>query len=521
MARPWNSVEFMPQDGAYTGSATISFCAPDGDVSGPATVTLTPDGHVTLAVTIQQYAIPSEYHDFLFPFLHGEVPTPIATGGTTFRNPGTQKITKLEVNTSSGMFRARRAFISKWHLSMSTNEGASIEVVPNDLEFVPIEANPEETWCIPLFGNLSEFSGAETACSLVDRVPYIAFKADGAECGLRISVTTSSAPYDNFAGMAFGSIGAQPHHAADEVKDLLPGGLIAALSFATGSDIRAPWVELRSFDGRLGRRLHLRLGGNPQKDGFPAFTGFDSTNPASGIGAFLNCLFRLPKNERDSLIVPMNLVRSGTPGSATVDESITALVKMLDGICKRHGLARRNLRAGLDPQESTEVDQVLNQARERLKRLRRHWKTEQKLDQLAILDRIIGRQANVACEDLDFGIAVADLLHKFGLFDGDAMNSYYSKLPNDVTWESLLSSIRGEVIHTGAIHVQNLGGLLSWFQFARHLHDVCKRIILREIGYTGTYLPSNVLYKGPFDVDRVKPSSTIGELGYTDPPVSI
>lgn len=101
------------------------------------------------------------------------------------------------------------------------------------------------------------------------------------------------------------------------------------------------------------------------------------------------------------------------------------------------------------------------------------------------------------------------------------MNAYYSKLPKDVTWQGLLSSVRGQVIHSGAIHAQNSGGLLGWFEFARHLHDLCKRIIFREIGYEGTYYPSNVLWKGQYNIDRVKTSTNMEKLGYTVPPDSI
>jgi hypothetical protein len=55
-----------------------------------------------------------------------------------------------------------------------------------------------------------------------------------------------------------------------------------------------------------------------------------------------------------------------------------------------------------------------------------------------VIDKIISRQANVAGDELDFGITVSALLRKFGFHDMVAMNSYYSQLPNDVTWEGLL-----------------------------------------------------------------------------------
>ena len=521
MIRPWSAADFICEDGTYAGSARISFCSPEGHVKGPGNVTVNANGRVTIAVTIEEHSIPSEYHDVLFLFLQGSIPRTTGTGGTVFRGSGTQKIASLEVDTASGMFQAKRAIISNTHFNMGTTGATSLEVVPQDLEFIPKEARPEEIWCMPLRGNLNEFIGTETACLILNQVPYIAIEADGVQCGLHICEPDSSAPNSDFSGIAFGNIDARPHDTVSEVSDLLPGWLITALSFATGCDVSAPWVELQSFEGQLGRRLHLRYGGDNDKDGFAAFTRFDSANPASGLGAFLNGFYRLPKDARDILGVPMKLIRRGTPGNSTVEDSITALVKALDAICERHGLCRRDLREDLDAKKGAEVDQVLNQSREGLKLLRKRWKAENAVSELAVLDRIISRQGNVATTDLDFGIAVAELLQKFGLFDCDAMNCYYSKLPKDVTWQGLLSTVRGQVIHSGAIHIQDLGELLGWFEFSRHLHDLCKRVIFREIGYEGTYCPSNVVFKDQYSIDRITTSTTVEQLGYTTPPDSI
>lgn len=104
-----------------------------------------------------------------------------------------------------------------------------------------------------------------------------------------------------------------------------------------------------------------------------------------------------------------------------------------------------------------------------------------------MLDRIRSRQANVGSRDRHFDIALANLLEHFALYDATVMNSYYAQLPGPATWEGLLSTARGQVIHSGAIHIDTTGGLARWFELARHLHDLCKRLILREVGYRGTY----------------------------------
>jgi hypothetical protein len=60
-----------------------------------------------------------------------------------------------------------------------------------------------------------------------------------------------------------------------------------------------------------------------------------------------------------------------------------------------------------------------------------------------------------------------------------------------------------------------------WFEFARHLHDLCKRIILREAKYAGTYQSSTNTWKGEYAVDRVTPTMTVKDLGFSQVPTHI
>lgn len=520
MISHWNLQECIPPNGATAGIARVSFEKPDGEVSGPAIVKITSDGHVTFQIQIENFSIPPEYHGFLLPFLGGEVAEPGDNGKTVFAHRGTQKITKVEVDASEGVFRAARALIGNTQFQWPSNQNTSITVVPNDLQFIRSAGKTPQVWCVPLFGALGQFEGAETACSVDDHVPYIPFNGDGASCGLEVlrALGDSPAPY---TAVALGVIGDRPINTVSEVQELLPSGLFAALSFAAGSDIRAPWIDLRTFDGCLQRRFHVRMGMIQQEDGFPAFTKFDTARPGSGLAAFLDCYFSQTPEQRFSLIPALNLIRSGTPGGATVDESIADLVKALDALCKTHSLTHQRLIARLDPQNSAAVEQILDQARQGLKGLRKQAQMDQQLNQLAVFDKIISRQANVALEERDFGLAMADLMRKFDLLDGDIMNTYYRNATSDLTWESLLSYVRGQVIHSAAIPVKESGGLLGWFEFARHLHDICKRVVLRQIGYTGTYAATNVLYTGQYEVDRVKGSMTEKRLGYTKPPAPL
>lgn len=516
MVSKWNLAEHLA--GTYAGRAVVSFRQPDGEVGGPATLTLRFDGTVEVAIEINEFSIPQEYHGFLMPFLRGN--TPEVNGNRTTFNEGTaQVITKLEVTTESGSFQASRALIGNSNFAMFGDQASSITVVANDLQFFPLETHSAYYWCLPLYGGLVEFRGNATACSVADQAPYFTFSDDSAQCGLEI-VARDESGRERPAAIAFGEIGTRPHGTVEQNLALLPSGLLSVLSFAAGSDITSPYLELRSFEGRLARRLHLRLGSFHQEDGYAAFTKFDGRQPTSGLGRFLQVFFTLPRDRRDRLIAPMNLIRSGAPGSATVDENIADMVKALDALCKMHGFTHQNLGSMLQASSASAVASVLQTAREALKQIRRQLRDQGDANEVALLDRIVARQANVATEERDFGIAVANLLAHYGLQDAEAMNAHYLVHAN-VTWQQLLSAIRGQVIHAGAIRIKDRPQLHSWFHFARHLHGVCKRIVLKEVGYDGTYAPSNVHYGGSYPLNRVASSMTVAELGYESPPTSL
>src|SRR5260370_744155 len=281
MISHWNLQECIPPNGSTTGIARVSFENPDGEVPGPAVVKITTDGHVTFQIQIENWSIPPEYHGFLLPFLEGETPGPGDNGKSVLVYRGTKRITKVEVDRAEGMFRANRALIGNTHFQWPCNQNTSITVVPNDLQFIRSAGKTAQIWCIPLFGALSQFEGAETACSVADHVPYISFSADGASCGLEVLRALGANPASHTA-VAFGVIGATPTNTVSEVQGLLRSGVFPALTFAASTDMRGARIDLRSFVGCLQHRFPLRMRMNKQEDGFSSFIKFDAETDVAG-----------------------------------------------------------------------------------------------------------------------------------------------------------------------------------------------------------------------------------------------
>lgn len=500
----------------YSGPASLQFENPTGELTGPAELAVKSDGQVEIAMKVEQFSIPPEYHNFLMPFVRGN--RPIVEGSrTTFHDGGDPKIGRLEITTPEGSFQARRILVEKSNFAMFGEQNTTLMFVANDLLFSPAQGATAYYWCLPLCGALDEFKSVGNTSWISGGGTYFAFECRGAWCGLEI---LSRSREDGIVAFAFGEIGARPHVTDGELIELIPDGLLAALSFASGSNVHVPYVEFRDSEGKLACRWHLRFGNSQPEDGFPAFTKFDCFKADCGLGRFLQLFYQLPKEQIDKLISPLSLVRSGSPGSATLESNITDLVKALDALCAMKGFAQQDLSSLLTPGNKSAVTPILTDARERLKQVRRGAKQRGEADQLAVLDKIMSRLANAATSEQDFGIAVVNLLHHYGLADAEVMNNYYVH-STSTTWQGILSSIRGNVVHFGTLHIEDQSHLDRWFAFARHLHDLLKRLLLNEVGYDGTYAGSNVRYTGTYLLDRITNTNTISDLGYDVPPFGL
>jgi hypothetical protein len=215
----------------------------------------------------------------------------------------------------------------------------------------------------------------------------------------------------------------------------------------------------------------------------------------------------------------MNLIQSGAPGNATIEECIGDLIQALDAICELAGVARQNLMKMLSLSNADAIKKIRQAANSQIQLLRSRNLKQGEVSALPVIDRISGRLSNVANEERDFGLAVSDLLKTYQLQDAQVMNGYYAALPSpSVTWEGLLAAVRTAVLHKGSLGPLDSAKRRMWFSFLRHLHDICKRVILSEIGYDGTYAATNAAHRGTYRVDRITAKTSVLQLGYSSPP---
>ena len=559
----------------YEGWDRAEFSAPRGSLEGPVEVWFDELGEATVRMRPDAGTLQSE-RELRFgidEFLSGAEPKKAGENWVLSRNFAQQNpCTKLEVRTSEGVFSTEDVagyganviyggsedgvqslefdvfmsrfdaegigapqywvlpltnFVSEWRRRRTDFDDHPLRIfptpeVPDDINHVTQGSGEEESArraILALHAANSknyligfEFDGAP---GFVERLPDYADRQDDLIAGRERVLPTA---------VMVGEVGL---NRADTLSDLErwmhPQDLLMLLTLASGTVVGASWIELRDAQGRLVRRFHRQLRqagysrGHQVVDDLPLA---DDSRRATGIGHLissavphLEALDEMPL--RSSIL---HLVRSKRRDQS-LDESFAYLCRGLDGLCEHFGVARQNLTEGLDASQREAVKHALREAFKKIREVEDAAATAGDHRASAALSTIGGRVANAANTERKFGLALANLLQRFGLPDAAVVDEYLKSNPRSdgrEHWVDIVSHYRTDVIHYGHLRLGPEGeGWRKVWTVINHLHDVMARILLQTLGYDGGYHPAVVTGPSiPREVDWVKSDTPARALGY-------
>jgi len=310
-----------------------------------------------------------------------------------------------------------------------------------------------------------------------------------------------------------GEIGDESTRDFEDLEKWFPFDFLGLLGLASGSEIGAPWIELRDSKGRLVRRIHVSLGR-------PCFSkGHRSIDEVlhRGTGELLTCS-RYSLHRRDSYLnsIIKHLVRGGLDG-ILLEDKMSHLFRAVDSLCEVYNLNTQYLMQDLEDHQRIIVKQSMDSAAQKI---RNDAKCTSNIDQRNSLIKIADRLANSGNKERDFGLAFIDLIKKFNLHDADIVDTFYQTNPRSdkYKWQQILSYYRGVVIHESYFNFS--GGGYDFYDVLRiwkHTQDILIRIVLKMLCYDGTYQRSVLIpgdWAASWPVDWVKPDTPASELGY-------
>ena len=455
---------------------------------------------------------------------------------------------KLVVDTDAGVF----SIVGPIDYDVRSGEGCDrISMHPRISEFVCREGGRPKYWILPLLNFVSDFSWAPEALS---NHPLRVFRTPAIPDGLPEEEALKAFLYANSRNhlIAFtfgGSLGfiepladyadreaklrggsvrrlvtavvvGEVGENSTEVKSLeswFPHDMLRVLSFATGIEVGAPWIEFRDESSRLVRRVHAVHNAADLTEGHRTIR----EGIHRGTGRLLTCFLSSQSPSRSYVGIAMyHAVRAWRCSTHSIEEKLIYVVRGLECLCARLSAPEPELRMRLGPTKRALVAEILNDAARRIRSLATSPRTSAEQEENSALCEIATRASTTPWGKAGaFGLAVVDLLNKFGLADGIVLDTYFASTPVPGTatenWASWLSRARGEPIHGGFFDIASgdfrIEDLVS---LARHLHDVLVRIILRVVNYDGTYQPTVFPGAVQATVDWVKPSTPASHLGY-------
>lgn len=285
------------------------------------------------------------------------------------------------------------------------------------------------------------------------------------------------------------------------------------LSFTSGSEVGASWLEFRNEEGKLVSRKHFSSHKTCYEKGYAVI----NESLHGGTGHLISVASNSSEFQKSHIRVLINHLTQVSSYNRHLENRMTILIRAIEGISEKHGFGSQNLMDYLPVKYQQSVKEILTETKHKTEKLMRQAQKENLIEASIALRRIGNRVENANNKDGDFGLKVVDLLKFYKLPDSEIMEKHYSETNSESrSWASFLSQMRNDPIHTGYFEMEK--GTYESDEIIKtqdHLHDILIRIVLKTLGYEGEYQPRVIdhLTDGK-TVNWVTKESTLSDLGY-------
>jgi hypothetical protein len=514
-----NSTLFTP-DYDYSGPAEVVFEDPHAEFFGPASVGPDEYGRPVVDVTVE-HSMPTIQEGLdLAAIQLGSKTLPDGVRTISFGGGAPNK-TQVTVQAKEGVFKAAPSWDYRFS-KLSPDRPLTLRLTPLKSEY-RVGLAREKFMVLPLCGFVSEFPKLSTVLHGHPLCVPGTLDCDTAGC-ITFQVNGEMAFVQQLPSADEGGLGIKPWSGETVLTAVAvipiadpamtdPWGwflnvFLRLLGLASGSDVGTPWIEVRDDNGGLVRRLHSAINQvQPSVEGYAAIQKAIHWQNGEFLTAALSCA------EAREPFLPIALKhcsRAGFPG-LSLDDQLAHLIRGLESLCKRYGFSDQDLTDGLGPGSKKAVEGVLDTASAGLRKLAGSMVGPGR-DQVS---RIAQRTRSAAGKDRHFGLGLGMLVDHFGLLDSKVLGLYYAAHPGagGRSWVESLSYYRGAVFHEGYVDLDSpatsVGEALG---FILHLHDLLVRILLKIIGYRGTYQPRSVRLTAAETVDWFRPGINVDAL---------
>ena len=384
-----------------------------------------------------------------------------------------------------------------------------------------LEAHPMRPWLVP--GAAERVAASEDERAVRERVIPFSFDGRPAFVGPRPDYEQSARLLRErtearlVTAVAVGEVGG---HDTNRLVDWFPLDIHEALGLATGVRIGSPYVEFHDAEGRFLWRDRINFGHPVFKEARATIDG----RLHGGIGELLTCYLAKPVAERTFLKATMHHAVQGGAISMATEDRLASLFREFETVCAGlesvrgvQGLRTQDLASALDAENRNLVDHTLREAADRIRNAARRTRDGGHGEQANALDAIVDKVHNAKNREKKFGLQLSTLLRLLRLHDEGVANGHLLAAGTagpQQSWAQLVSWCRGAVIHEGFLDVYGAHDEAEIDDLVLHTHDLLLRVVLKLIGYEGTYQPPTSMSLDSRTLDWVTPDTDPLTLGY-------
>jgi len=426
------------------------------------------------------------------------------------------KCTKLEVITQSGVFSSIGIDI-KHYIPNHLNSILNISILTSEFE---VKDKKAKYWVIPLYNFVTHFYKYPKEwthpLSINKKHIGILFKFNCNSCFIeplddyderKEQLINFQSPKKLTALM----VGELRSNSIDfeHMDRQVPVDFLELLGLATGTEIGSPWIEFRTAEGELVKRIHAEYNNPIYSKGHTAIDEYWN----HGIDTLLTRSQSLLHLGHSYMIATLkHLVRAGSQ-NLTIDEKMTHLFQALDCLCETFDLKTQHLNQRLNTSQQRQIKDILKNARQNIIAIS---SAAINNEQSQAIGEIANRtSSNPVGTARDFGLCLNDLLKLFDFADITIIEEYYQTSKNGTSWIRYISHCRGVEIHKG--YLDFYGDEFDPIEIdviRSHLHDILLRLVFKMLNYDGIYQSPIRPLPNLKGIDWVRPVTSPKELGY-------
>jgi hypothetical protein len=348
----------------HSGRATVRFSNPQGSVTGEGFAEISERGSATIQVRVDEYEL--------------QEATQIEEGSElAYLLRGANNVCdSFELESPEGTLRAGGSI---GYIIGNNDDGKYVvSLSPQWLHLDAVTGAEAIYWAIPLSNFVANFVQSASSSVRANRLRLgsgednlIEYEFEGSRAfiervpdyDLRVRELREGRAINRITSVMVGEVGAHQHDSFEALEQWIPLHHLGVLGLVTGSEVGAPWIELRDDQGQLVRRFYTKTLAPIY---VPGYAALEDPLGYQRVGLLLTAASHrkaAQKLNESYLRIAMKLMVRAKLTPTTLEDKLANISRAVDSLCEEFRLKEGpNVKSILDESQTDVIKRSLKNA---------------------------------------------------------------------------------------------------------------------------------------------------------------